>query len=449
MDSRRILLDQNPWWTGQPYQLAGGPHLLRPQQGAILAHLLRPEERRALVLLGPRQVGKTTLLRLTIASLLDDGYPPDRIFYADLQELAYRGFDLREVLDLMPPPRDASVPTVFCLDEIHYCRGWATTLKTLVDQHAGRFLLTGSASRELLQSMEESLPGRYDRFELWGFSLDEFRRLHRLRSGQDLPSREYLAAYLERGGYPEHIMQADLAQVRRRIREDVELRVIGQDLVARLGIRHETELGRFFITLVEHPGAFLNLKQAAEAAGVTPRSGGAWLNALIEASVLARLDPVAASGRQARRQRQAPKIYPTDPGLAAAYTITGDYGRRLEAAVFRHLREVARKLEATTPERVVLGYHDTAHGREVDFLLRVGERTLAVEVTVEVPVTPKKVQRFAGAIRDMQPRPTRAVLVCLEPAPHIERTAEGQQIEILPAEDFLLGCSDPQAVLPR
>jgi len=438
-----ILRDRNPWWSGQPYRPPGGPLLERAPLPAVHAHLTREAERRAIVLLGPRQVGKTTLANMVLARLLDEGYPPDRIVYADLQELAFRGMDLREVLKLAPAPKPAPVPIIYCLDEIHYCPGWSTTLKGLVDDRVGRFLVTGSASRELLESMEESLQGRYDRFELWGLSLEEFRDLRRLRTHQDIPLREHLMAYLERGGFPEHALQADLSLVRQRIREDVEMRVIGHDLVARLGIRHETELGRFFVSLVEHPGAFLNLKQTCAAIGITVRSGGAWLRALFEASVLSRLDPIEASGRQALAGRKAPKIYPTDPGLAAAYTITGDYGRRLEAAVFRHLREATDVLAANRPDRVVLGYHATPDQREVDFVLRAGPDTLAVEVTVETPVSAEKLKRFAKQVQRMNPRPTRAVLACLETVRRTVEDVEGVRIEILPAEDLLLACSDP------
>jgi len=101
---------------------------------------------------------------------LQQGNPPENILYADLELDPFRGIPLTDLVRRRPAKARPGHPVLFVLDEVHYCRTWAQDLKVLVDRRAHRFLLAGSASRELLAGMEESLPGRYDGFPLFGRS---------------------------------------------------------------------------------------------------------------------------------------------------------------------------------------------------------------------------------------------------------------------------------------
>lgn len=248
---------------------------------ALARQVLAPEEYRAAIVIGPRQVGKTTLVHQIIATVLDQGFPPAYILYVDLELDPFRGVGLRDLVRDRPSNPHPAYPVLCLLDEIHYYRTWAADLELLVDQwrHRFRFLLTGSASRELRLGMEESLQGRYDRFSLFGLSLREFRDLRESRrcaGAHPLPAREHLMAYLERGGFPAHATTAELPVVRRRIQEDVSMRAVSHDIVARLSglkgreVRDDEGLRRFFLHLVENPGAKLNLAAMSKAVAISP-----------------------------------------------------------------------------------------------------------------------------------------------------------------------------------
>lgn len=438
-----ILHELNPWWRG-PWRLPLADALIRRSIFSDLAqHLIHRQDRRAAIVLGPRQAGKSTLVKQLIDHALQEGLPPQNILYADMEEDALRGRSLREVFAAAPVQPEPAFPRLVAFDEVHFCRTWAKDLMTMVDEQRGRFLLTGSAANELNEHMEQSLQGRYDRFRLRGLDFPEFLALRQLRHGQTRPQRDELLDYLQRGGFPEHATEPDLAHVRRRIREDVSTRAISHDIVARLAgekgraVRDDQGIRRLFLHLVEHPGARLNLQKTSAALGITHVSAKKWLDALLEAALFAALPPVTAAGRQARGAGRMPKIYPVDHGLVAAYSLTGDVGRRLEAVVHRHLLGAVEILEALGPRRISLGYLTTPPDSEVDFLLRDGEQSLAIEVTTENPVSAAKVQRLARALRSLRPAVTQAWLVCMEREP---RTVEldGMRIRILPAEHFLL-----------
>ena len=141
----------------------------------------------ALALLGPRQVGKTTLAR-SIAADLDGVYfdlerPSDRLKLSD-PELALGALAHRLVV----------------LDEVQRTPGLFETLRPLIDEQRtpGRFLLLGSASQDLLQQASESLAGRMGIVEMAPFSVAELGI-----------SFDTLPRYLLRGGFPQSWLAAD------------------------------------------------------------------------------------------------------------------------------------------------------------------------------------------------------------------------------------------------
>ncbi len=443
----KILGALNPWWKGSGPFEGSRPPVERVVFPALARLVLAPDERRAAILLGPRQVGKTTLAHMVIADALRRGWPPKNILYVDLELDPFRGARLLDLVEGRPVQPSPDWPVLFVLDEVQFCTTWAEELKVLVDRRAGRFLLTGSASRELLLGMDESLPGRYDRFSLFGLSLREFVELRELCGIRSLPLREHLQAYLELGGFPEHACSRDVPLVRRRILEDVAMRAISHDIVARLSgeIRNDVGLRHLFYHLVEHPGAKLNLDGLAREVEVSHVTAKKWLGALEEASLLRPLQAMTCGARPTHRRGKQPKIYPCDPGIVSAYTVTGDYGRRAETAVFRHLQEAVEDLDGRSEHRAVLGYWEDGANGEIDFLLHQGDRLLAVEVTTSDPVPTEKLEAFDRACNKLAPASTRRLLVCLEPT---RRTYQGNglPIEVVPLEAFLMDCSNPEGL---
>lgn len=163
--NRRLRLD-NPWWSG-PFDDASAAWPRRAHYLA-LAQLIRQPVQRAVVLLGARRVGKTTLLRqlITDACRARDLGP---VLFASVDTPTYAGLSLEALLRLFEElhPHDAGAPRLVVFDEIQYLRDWERHLKDLVDRHPHtHFLASGSAGAALKRKSSESGAGRFTDFEL-------------------------------------------------------------------------------------------------------------------------------------------------------------------------------------------------------------------------------------------------------------------------------------------
>ena len=216
-----LLQDQNPWWRDGQLRRARGYPVRRDLQSQILSQVLRLDDRRAMVLLGPRQVGKTILLLQLADDLLDQGWPPRNLTYFDFtddrltEEVTARG-----VAELQPVGFDPEHPRVLLLDEIRSAPNWDRWLKQAVDHRVGKIVATDSAAGLLRHESRESGLGRWDEHILETLSFREFVRLYAapgetleetVRQRGDLHER-----YLEIGGFPDRYLPALLSnQVKR------------------------------------------------------------------------------------------------------------------------------------------------------------------------------------------------------------------------------------------
>jgi uncharacterized protein len=391
-----LLQDQNPWWGDAARRRARAYPVRRDLQPEILKRLDRAD-RRALLLLGPRQVGKTVLLLQLADDLLDAGFPPGNLLYFDFSDDRIQGtVTAREVSEIRPEGLDPERPRVFLFDEIHLAESWDRWLKQAVDAGIGRIVATDSAASLLRDGARESGQGRWDEEVIEGLSLAEFVRFNAdpeepveatLRRLSNLPER-----YLALGGFPEHALAEDFPEVRRRLRSDIAERAILRDLAGRVA---EVEKCKdLFVYLVQSSGAELNAAARSRDLGVDARTIQSWA-ALLEETLLVRfLERHTRSAAAGLRSRS--KVYAADPGLVAAFALipVGDpevRGRAFEAAVFRHLREEAHALGGK------LGYFRPGDDLEIDFVVEVGDRRVGVEVTGSSRIKPEKLERLRRA----------------------------------------------------
>lgn len=163
-----LLEDHNPWWSGSEARRAV-PSVRRDLHGRLLKHVGNESERRALLILGPRQVGKTTLLLQLAEDLLKAGWPPGNLSYFSfdddrLTELV----SAREIVDFAPVGISPQQPRLFLLDEISRAVNWAAWLKQEVDRGHYRLIATDSAASLLRAAGAESGQGRWDEVVLEG-----------------------------------------------------------------------------------------------------------------------------------------------------------------------------------------------------------------------------------------------------------------------------------------
>lgn len=383
---REVVESHNPWWSDPQSRPAAALRVKRDLHDPLLKRLREPLERRAALLVGPRQVGKTTLLLQLAGTLLDDGLPPAQLLYIDFSDyrLADRVVRDPEAMTAVVPRGSGTAPRIFLLDEITQATGWDRWLKAKVDllrrnDVPASILATDSAARLLRRGGEDSGQGRWDEIRIETLGYPEFSRLLP-------PGRDPFELYMQLGGFPEFVMADDFGESHRRLREDIVDKAVRRDLAAE--VRRIEVLRRLFVYLVQHSGAIANSRKLGGVLGVDHRTIGAWLDLLEQTALVVRLPRHA--GRESSRLRGKPKLYALDHALVHAMsTLPADAserrGRVAETAVFRHLRELTGGLGVS--------YHRPTEQAEIDFVVE-GERQVAVQVTASLKPDGKKLKRL-------------------------------------------------------
>jgi predicted AAA+ superfamily ATPase len=335
----RLFLD-NPWWR------AGGgispDYRDFPRRAYLesLSHLVRAVEvRRAVVLLGPRRVGKTILVYHTIQELLDrHGVSGRDVLYVSLETPMYTGLTLEALVQrfqhLFGRPEGTRLYVFF--DEIQYLKGWEIHLKSLVDSYREvRFVATGSAAAALKAKSVESGAGRFTEFLLPPLTFAEYlrfidREAELIRETRDPQGRvrydsddlrglnEELVNYLNFGGFPEAVFSHEVRQdPRRYIKSDIIDKVLLRDLPILYGISDVQELNSLFNTLAYNTGQELSLGALSQTAHVVKNTLTRYLDYLEAAFLIKRLRRVDQDAAHFTRMT-AFKVYLTNPTMRAA-----------------------------------------------------------------------------------------------------------------------------------
>ncbi len=376
--------------------LIGKQTLFCIRQMFLLPRSLAPTVRVALtdtpvvLITGPRQSGKTTLVRQL---------EPERAFVT-LDDPAA----LRAARD-DPTGFVAGLPPKGTVDEIQRAPELLPALKVSVDRsrRPGRFLLTGSADLRLLASVSESLAGRMEVIQLHPLTESEKERqpgafLRALIEGaigprmrpDPNPAGRTVAERLIAGGYPEALVR-DPARARAWHRQHVGALVEG-DVRDIARIRDVGELGRLFEILAVRTGQLLNASSLSRDLGLDRETVNRYL-AVLERLFLLRRLPAWRLG-PTRRLLRAPKTHLLDTGLAAALadlTAADWFVRRerlgplLESFV---LQQLVAQAGWTDPSLRFWHYRDK-DGVEVDVVITRGQRVWGVEVKATGSVRPK------------------------------------------------------------
>ncbi len=334
-------------------------------------------------LLGPRQVGKTTL-----ALSLVDRLGEDQVRYLDLESPSDRARLADPVAYL-----ESQAGRMVILDEIHRTPELFTVLRGIVDRRRregvriAQFLVLGSASLDLLRQSAESLAGRITFLELTPIRVDEV--------GIERPSINRLWV---RGGFPDSFLArsdgASLAWRRAFIRTYLE-----RD-IPQLGPRVPAETLRRFWTMLAHlQGQPVNAAQLAAGLGVSGQTVGRYLDLLVDLLLVRRLSPW--SGNVRKRLVRSPKVYIRDSGLVHALLdlktdddVLGHpvAGPSWEGMVLESLIGAAR--DAPT------FFYRTSAGAELDLVIEgSGRRRYAVEIKRSTAPTLSK--GFRNACEDL------------------------------------------------
>lgn len=361
----------------------------------------------AVALLGPRQVGKTTLAK-QLAQISKREF-----VYLDLQ-------DERDRVRLADPNvffkthKDALI----VLDEVQYAPDIFRHLRPEIDRDRskGRFLLLGSASFSLLKQSAESLAGRLATVDLGGLLVQEV--------GSDFATEQQLWL---RGGFPESFT-ADSDEDSFEWRLDFMRLLLERDL-PQFGVQVAAPtLQRFWRMVANSHGQLTNMSQLASSMGISVPTVNRYLDLLEAARMLRRLQPMHINLN--KRLVKTPKTYVRDTGLLHALLgiqTTGDLqshpvmGYSWEGFVLEHICQLA-------PRGAEVIFYRTSAGAEMDVVVQTGSQMICFEI--KSSSAPKVTQGFHNAVTDL--KPTRTYIV----AQVESRYAFAKDIEVIPLADI-------------
>ena len=351
----RLLFD-NPWWG----TVAGAvPFSDLPKREYLVPFYKLATDRsvrRAIVLLGPRRVGKTVILHQTIQALLDSGVPGNQILFVSLETPIYSDIPLARFVEMFHQrfSHNRNAPLYLIFDEVQYLKQWEVHLKSLVDSWPDfRFIVSGSAAAALKLKSNESGAGRFTDFLLPPLTFHEFllftEKSPLIEEAPDMPLgfratdietlNESFLQYLNIGGYPEAVFNPTISSAPERfIKSDIIDKVLLRDLPQLYGIRDIQELNRLFTTLAYNTGNEITLEELSQSSGVAKTTLRRYIEYLEAAFLICRIDRIDRSARRFERATSF-KVYLTNPTMCAALfgRLSGDdqaMGALAETAIY-------------------------------------------------------------------------------------------------------------------
>jgi predicted AAA+ superfamily ATPase len=325
--------------------------------------ILRDLDKKMVLLVGPRQVGKTWLAR-SISSLF--------------KHSVYLNYDQTIDREVIINQSWLMQTELLVLDELHKMPNWKNYLKGVYDTKPAhlRILVTGSARLDIYDQIGDSLAGRYFRHRLLPFSLSELS----LVTNDMLNSRDaYEAKLLSRGGFPEPFFaETDLEAERWRMQYINGM--LSTEVFEFDRIQNIKAMRLIFQLLRERVGSPISYRSLSGDVGVSPTTVKQYIQILEALFIVFRVTPY--SKNIARSLLKEPKLYFFDTGL-----VQGDMGVRLENFVAVSLLKQTYARVDYLAQDCELNYLRTKEGYEVDFAITINGE---IESMMEVKLSDRK-----------------------------------------------------------
>lgn len=328
------------------------------------------------VLLGPRQCGKSTLARHLLADRAD-ALVLDLERPSDLHKLDEPEFFLETHQDKL-----------VCIDEVQLMPELFPLLRSLVDadRRPGRFLILGSASQELLRQSSESLAGRVAYHELTPFLSSELEGT----CGQ--------MEHWIRGGFPDSVF-APSPSASMEWREQFIRTFLERDL-AQFNLRlHPPTMRRFWTMLAHYHGQTINYSKIAQSMDASHTTIRRWVEILEHTFMLRVLRPF--SGNLKKRLVKSPKVYLRDSGLLHALLDLEDFDELMGHPVAGASWE-GYALENILPHfpRCAASFYRSSSGEEIDLVLERKSKRIGIEF--KMSASPRLSRGSAGSMEALE-----------------------------------------------
>jgi predicted AAA+ superfamily ATPase len=331
---------ENPWWVTKRI-----PELYSAMEKRLYFDVFYPfvkekEIRRALVLMGPRRVGKTVMLFHSIQQLIDEQVNPQEIFFVGIDNPIYIHLSLEDILNLCRKSLNRTTldGCFIFLDEIQYLKDWERHLKVLVDSYPEtKFIVSGSAAAALKWHSTESGAGRFTDFMLPPLTFQEYIHLkkmnHLIYNGtieygdKSIPyclahdlkalNKEFVH-YLNFGGYPEVVLSEKIqGDMGRYVKNDIVDKVLLRDLPSLYGIKDVQELNRFFTYIAYNTGNEFSYETMSRESAIQKDTLKKYLEYLEAAFLIKVLNKVNVNAKRLKRISSF-KVYLTNTSLRTA-----------------------------------------------------------------------------------------------------------------------------------
>lgn len=350
---------ENPWWQDGKLQFPYEHMKERPYLEQLYKHITDISIRRAIVLMGPRRVGKTVLIYHAVRELIGSGISPKRILYVSVDHPLYNNLSLDDFIERFRSifNYDLNKEKIFVFfDEIQYMKNWEIYLKTIVDRYPNiKCLVSGSAAAALKLKSCESGAGRFTDFLLPPLTFYEYLLLQKkseIINVRNVKGKEdefeikdikklnsYFIEYLNYGGYPELALNDNIRKNPQQfIRNDIIDKVLLRDLPSLYGIEDIQELNSLFTTLAYNTGNEVSLESLSKNSGVSKNTIKRYIQYLEAAFLIKTVNRIDQNGKIFRRANFF-KVYLTNPSIRAALFAPvndgeDDMGSVIETAIF-------------------------------------------------------------------------------------------------------------------
>lgn len=442
----RTLAYDNPWWSKGSVPEQRTPDFHRRDFYKLRDHL-SSDAPQILAILGPRRVGKTTVMHQLIRHLIREGIDPKRILFSRMDDpiLGLLDNPLERTLDLYfksvirESPSALGAECYVFLDEIQSLPNWNLQLKRWFDlDFRVRFAVSGSSSPKIQRS-SESLVGRISQRFMMPLRFLELVRYHHMENdstlkaansglrtglrksissgeseplleelrnqvGAILPIRDDIALilddYILRGGYPEiQLNDLSLEEAAQRLRDQIHL-VIYRDIVRVFQIRDPTLMEELIALLAIETSQRANYSSLADALGAKLDTIRSYVNYLEDVFLISKSH--FYSGSRSSSLRKEKKLSINDPGVRniAAGSLdesllrdSTQVGRVIESIIVDHCKRLVYDLEGKIDAQT---YYWRSNSQELDIVLELGRKLIPIEVKYQSQMGPSDRKQIKG-----------------------------------------------------
>jgi predicted AAA+ superfamily ATPase len=374
------VVRQNPWWQDEKFDF-------NVFGRKVLPHLFENLfNQKILALVGSRQVGKTSLVKLLIEKLLQNT-KKENIFYFNLDDISVRQlFDSPDkFLDYL---KIADEKKYVFIDEVQRLKNPGLFLKAIHDLNLNlKIVVSGSSQLELKAKLKEFLVGRLRQFEISRLTFAEFQNIK-----TNWPASRAFEDFMIYGSYPE-VAKTDDKQEKKLLLQDIISTYLKKDISDFAKIDDVSSFNKLLILLASQTSNLLNIHKLSDSLKVSSFVLKKYLD-ILEGTFIIKLVPPFFNNYQ-KEVRKTPKIYFLDLGLRNALLkrfdpleLRDDKGALFENFVFLDL--YANDFYKQSD----LYFWRTTNQTEIDFIKQTGETLEAFEVKYSSNKTPKSFATF-------------------------------------------------------